>query len=280
MNARTSLILLLFFGWSAGSWYWYTCKIKNFCPGANPTVEAPAIAEPDPEPVMIEPEVVDSGPLVFQWSNATPVTNDKFADYKNEILSKLKDNQVLEVVGKYYTNETNSTSYDNLGVARAEGIKAMLANDMDADKIETRGQLVDDGSGNQEGSFEGANFNYLTRSDVVQEVAGAILIYFPFNSTEKNLDPEIDSYLDDLAARLKDTDQKIAVTGHTDNVGNDQANYNLGLKRANSVKDILVGKGISADRITDASQGENAPFASNDTDEGRAKNRRIELKVE
>ena len=279
MNARTLLILLLFFGWSAGSWYWYTCKIKNFCPGTNTRAEAPVIAEPDPEPAMVEPEVDNSGPLVFQWSDATPITNDKFSNYKSEILSKLKDDQVLEVVGKYYPNETNSTSYDNLGLARAAGIKAILANDMDADKIETKGFLVEDGS-TQEGSFESADFNYLTRSDVIQEVGGAILIYFPFNSTEKNLDPAIDSYLNDLAAKLKETDQKIAVTGHTDNVGNDQANYNLGLKRANSVKDVLVGKGITADRITASSQGENAPIASNDTDEGRGKNRRIELKVE
>lgn len=86
--------------------------------------------------------------------------------------------------------------------------------------------------------------------------------------------------LDKLVDYLKrKKDIKIEVSGHTDNEGNPQANQELSEKRAQAVKTYLVNKGISASRITTKGYGATQPIASNDTANGRAKNRRTEIKT-
>lgn len=72
---------------------------------------------------------------------------------------------------------------------------------------------------------------------------------------------------------------KVEIAGHTDNVGDDNANMQLSDERAKAVKAYLVKKGIAADRIKTSAFGKNQPIASNETPEGRAKNRRIEVNV-
>ncbi len=71
----------------------------------------------------------------------------------------------------------------------------------------------------------------------------------------------------------------VEVAGHTDSVGPDSYNQGLSERRANSVRDYLVSKGISSDRMSARGYGESRPVATNDTDEGRAQNRRVELIV-
>jgi outer membrane protein OmpA-like peptidoglycan-associated protein len=96
----------------------------------------------------------------------------------------------------------------------------------------------------------------------------------------------------DLAAAAKDTLDKEVVTelaanpgqtvrieGHTDSVGNDAYNLALSQRRADAVKAYLVSKGIAGSRIETTGLGETKPVASNDTADGRAQNRRVELKV-
>jgi len=72
---------------------------------------------------------------------------------------------------------------------------------------------------------------------------------------------------------------KAEVTGHTDNTGTASYNMGLGLKRAEFVKSYLVNAGINADQIVTSSKGFSEPAAPNSTKEGRAANRRTEIKV-
>jgi outer membrane protein OmpA-like peptidoglycan-associated protein len=72
---------------------------------------------------------------------------------------------------------------------------------------------------------------------------------------------------------------RIEVGGHTDNVGNDAANQLLSEERANAVRDFLIAHGIEASRVVAKGYGETRPVATNDTDEGRALNRRTEVTV-
>ncbi len=72
---------------------------------------------------------------------------------------------------------------------------------------------------------------------------------------------------------------KIALSGHTDNVGNKSSNLLLSQNRSIAVKEYLVSKGIAANRIETAGYGSSKPVASNSTDAGRAKNRRVEFVV-
>ena len=72
---------------------------------------------------------------------------------------------------------------------------------------------------------------------------------------------------------------KIEISGHTDDVGSDEANQKLSEARANSVREYLINQGVRIDKIEAAGYGESIPVATNDTDEGRQLNRRVEFKV-
>ncbi len=86
--------------------------------------------------------------------------------------------------------------------------------------------------------------------------------------------------LDELAALLvKKKEWKLQISGHTDNVGDAQKNLVLSKQRAEAVKAYLVGKGVDAARLNTLFFGETQPIATNETAEGRQKNRRVEMTV-
>jgi outer membrane protein OmpA-like peptidoglycan-associated protein len=101
-----------------------------------------------------------------------------------------------------------------------------------------------------------------------------------FETNKWDLKPESMVELNRLVDLLSaNPDKKIEIGGHTDNVGSDESNQALSQNRAKSVVDYLVKKGIDATRLSSKGYGETTPVASNDTDEGRAKNRRTEFKI-
>jgi outer membrane protein OmpA-like peptidoglycan-associated protein len=86
--------------------------------------------------------------------------------------------------------------------------------------------------------------------------------------------------LDELAQLLSERQTwKLDISGHTDNVGDDNTNMLLSKKRAEALKNYLVSKGISADRLRVFYFGETKPVAENNSEEGRKKNRRVEMKI-
>lgn len=87
--------------------------------------------------------------------------------------------------------------------------------------------------------------------------------------------------LDDLAASMQQNpNTQLAIIGHTDSVGSDATNQTLSQNRANAVKNYLVSKGVAASRMSSSGLGESKPVASNDSDAGRAQNRRVEVFIE
>ncbi|MGB4774177.1 MAG: DUF5723 family protein [Daejeonella sp.] len=87
--------------------------------------------------------------------------------------------------------------------------------------------------------------------------------------------------LKDLAKLMKERNElTLSLSGHTDNVGKPASNLVLSQKRADAVKAYLVKAGVNADKISTAGYGQTKPIASNKTPAGRAKNRRVEFKVE
>jgi len=86
--------------------------------------------------------------------------------------------------------------------------------------------------------------------------------------------------LNKLAEYLKlFTEQKIEISGHTDNVGTEAKNQTLSEDRAKAVADYLISQGVEKERITSAGYGSKKPIADNSTDTGKAKNRRVEFKL-
>ncbi|MDE0856552.1 MAG: OmpA family protein, partial [Nevskia sp.] len=101
-------------------------------------------------------------------------------------------------------------------------------------------------------------------------------VFFDFN--KDTLKPESESTLRSALAAIKGTPAlAIEVQGHTDNVGGDDYNMKLSDARANTVMRWLVANGIPAAQLSAKGYGKTRPVASNDTDDGRARNRRVEL---
>ena len=101
-------------------------------------------------------------------------------------------------------------------------------------------------------------------------------INFDFNSDK--IKDESKPTLDKIAAVLKENSGwKMTIEGHTDNVGGESYNQTLSEKRAQSVKKYLTENGISEDRLNAVGVGMSKPIAENETEAGRAQNRRVEL---
>ena len=99
-----------------------------------------------------------------------------------------------------------------------------------------------------------------------------------FDFDKSALKPQFYPVLDDVAATLQEYNQTIVeVAGHTDSVGSDAYNQKLSEQRANSVASYLQSRGLNRDRFIVVGAGETRPVASNDTEAGRAENRRVEI---
>jgi outer membrane protein OmpA-like peptidoglycan-associated protein len=101
-----------------------------------------------------------------------------------------------------------------------------------------------------------------------------------FDFAKSDLKPQFYPALNNVASTLAQYNQTIVeVAGHTDSVGSDAANQALSQRRAQSVGNYLIGQGLQRERFEIVGFGEQMPIASNDTDEGRARNRRVEIRV-
>jgi outer membrane protein OmpA-like peptidoglycan-associated protein len=99
-----------------------------------------------------------------------------------------------------------------------------------------------------------------------------------FDVGKSVIKPESMGEINRIVTLMKENaDLKFSVEGHTDNTGNAASNQTLSEARSKAIVDKLVGMGISADRLNNAGKGQTSPIADNSTDEGRAKNRRVEF---
>ena len=107
---------------------------------------------------------------------------------------------------------------------------------------------------------------------------GFVALYINFDTGKSDIKPESKGIIDQIAALLQaHPELKVSIEGHTDNVGTPQSNKTLSLQRAKSVMNAVVQKGIAATRLTAVGWGQEKPIADNRSEEGRAKNRRVEI---
>jgi outer membrane protein OmpA-like peptidoglycan-associated protein len=110
------------------------------------------------------------------------------------------------------------------------------------------------------------------------EAEGHVALYINFDTGKATIKPESLAIVEQVAEMLAGSpDLRLGVEGHTDNVGTAAANKTLSTSRAKAVVAALAAKGIDAGRLATAGWGQERPIADNATDEGRAKNRRVEL---
>ena len=114
----------------------------------------------------------------------------------------------------------------------------------------------------------------------VESVSFDAVALFDFDRAELRSDAR--GVLSGLVQRIQSTKgvTRVKVTGHTDSTGPAAYNQKLSERRAASVRSYLVEQGISADLVSSRGMGEEQPIASNDTRDGRQKNRRVEVEIE
>jgi len=157
------------------------------------------------------------------------------------------------------------------------------------------GRIIGAGIGGVAGAAVGYTMDKQIR-ELKEETAGsgvdvtpvdngqAILVNLPegvtFDVGSYTLKPQFRSTLDTVADSLKQyPDSLIDVYGHTDSTGSEAFNQTLSENRARTVANYLAMQGVSAARIRSQGYGETMPVASNETVEGRARNRRVEIKI-
>ena len=259
-----SLLLMCLLGW-------FYCQSAADCCEQAATIEEAAIV-PSSEGGMSEC-------LMFRWSDNEPVLRDDWEECKAGLVSRLRAGEFMEITGLYRSDETNNTSFENLGLARANKVKELLSPEIPEDRITIMSKLVNDDVGRDQLSNSVAYRNYQKSNSVDETIPDRTIIRFAFNSTSKLDDGNVETYLDQVVKRINNSGERMRLTGHTDNIGSDASNKVLGQRRADIIKNYLIQKGVDASKIQTSSQGESAPVATNDTENGRAQNRRVELQI-
>lgn len=197
-------------------------------------------------------------------------------------------NKMVTITGYYTKEERNTSTFPNLGQARANAVKNYLVEQgIPSSQTNIAGKLMP--------SMTPSNFTYLgpltftvdeKAADIEAQLttlreeilANPLVLYFNTGEASINLSEsqrlkvaKITNYLD------KVEDAKCLIIGHTDNVGNRNNNIKLGLERANFAKDYFTNNGLPTGKMETTSKGPDQPIANNNTADGKAKNRRVEV---
>ncbi|MBF1203350.1 MAG: OmpA family protein [Fusobacterium periodonticum] len=201
-----------------------------------------------------------------------------YTDKKNNVTIYVNENDVryvstdIEMVNNgdgsgTYTDKSKNLVIENDGKGKAKITFNGQTTEVDAKPLEKPGKLAKLEMVPPVPSIE-ANSLLITLDSAV---------LFDVDKYDVRVHPEAEEVLKNLAIVLKEMDVKnFEIDGHTDSDGSDEYNQVLSEKRANSVKNFLVSQGVNAE-ITTKGYGESKPVASNDTAEGKQKNRRVEI---
>ena len=201
-----------------------------------------------------------------------------YTDKKNNVTIYVNENDVryvstdIEMVNNgdgsgTYTDKSKNLVIENDGKGKAKITFNGQTTEVDAKPLEKPGKLAKLEMVPPVPSIEANSLLITLDSEVL----------FDVNKYDVRVHSEAEEVLKNLAIVLKEMDVKnFEIDGHTDSDGSDEYNQVLSEKRANSVKNFLVSQGVTAE-ITTKGYGESKPVASNDTAEGKQKNRRVEI---
>lgn len=202
-------------------------------------------------------------------------------------------NNKFIITGKYSSKEENNSIFPNLGIARATAIKNhLITKGIPEDKLQVSSLLSDEITLKGDTLINSTiyNLNSINEaqslnnwSDLKNEInSNPIRLYFNTGQSTINLTQTEKNKLGKIIQYINNVDNsKILITGHTDNTtGTNNTNEYYSAKRAEFAKDYLVSNGISAAKIVTEGKAETMPIANNETEEGRAKNRRAEISIQ
>lgn len=258
--------------WAAS---YYGCIKPEYCPDDQAAVTTPV----SPAPVAVPNDYE----IASRTGSPAVITGALWDQERDALLAKYKADptQRLEVYGHYYGGEVPPPEDRALGQSRADSIKDLLveAGIPAASIIATPRALSppapEEGKLWNAGAFAWVQAIEEGQDDKVTELSSdEIEISFPYNASSVRLSDNTEAYLETLAQRMAETNETVAIVGHTDARGTDAYNMTLGQKRADFLKTRLMSYGVPADRITTSSQGETKPEIPNATTDAQHKENR------
>lgn len=305
---RTPWVILLLV-WMAGSTWWHVCKIKQLCADDVPASSIPSAQTP----ALI---ITDGGEFRYEadgnysFAKSGEVANaQKVGTILDSLTQYLRTHpgKTLLIEGNFSATEQNKTTYSNLGLARAEGIKQILKKAGISDSLLlTTGVEKNDLVFSTKGDslYGGLAFSFkapavlptetpvvakltepvtekeLAEKETFTSVFKPIDLYFPSGKATYIKTGQTTQFFNEATQYLaKNKGKKLILTGYTDSSGPEADNLILSRKRANSMKATLSQLGIDADQIEVRAMGEANPKADNSTSSGQKANRRVTVVV-
>lgn len=204
-------------------------------------------------------------------------------DYLNSIGAVLIYNDKIprEITDKLDEEEDSSVYKYMTGNVWGEPIK-MYALNHSTGKIFF--QIISDSASADIGVIELEGFEQTIKAPTASEIknqldtAGKAILHINFDTGKATIKPDGQAVIEQIYLLLSgNPDLKLSIAGHTDNVGNPSDNQKLSESRANTVMYALAGKGIDISRLKAKGFGDTQPIADNNSEEGKAQNRRVEL---
>ncbi|MCM0667248.1 OmpA family protein [Flavobacterium tyrosinilyticum] len=249
-------------------------------------------------------------PFILNGSGINYQCNDSFDFLQNNsaLISPVKDSivmglenlkeilianpkQKITITGYATSDEKNTTTFENLALARANDVKTFLvAKGFSESQFDTKGEILDAWKTSGDTLLGPIKFQFSELesekntedwSILKNEInANPLVLYFNTNQSSDNLSKEEHQKVIDIAKYVNHvSDAKVQVVGHSDNTGSRELNMNLAKKRAEFTKKYLVQNGIKNSNIEVSAKGPDEPISDNESAEGRAKNRRTVITI-
>jgi len=218
-------------------------------------------------------------------TDSLQIVHQEAATYLNE-----HPDRTLTIVGKYEAEENNTSILASLGLARANQLKNLLLdNGASENQILIDDELVTNLEKNGTTFHKAISYRFTETTnssdtsleDLEERLrANPVLLYFNTNAKQLDLTDEQRQYFADLINYLnKNPSATVMTVGHTDNEGEERMNTYISRKRSQFVREHLISNGIRPEQVIAKYEGPNEPIASNATEAGRAKNRRVEIRL-
>lgn len=270
-------------------WY-FVCKIHHLC-GDEPIKEIIErsktldLTDEDNGTIILD----DFEEFSFKKGSELPELSDNNKQFLDGVAQYLKKEPTknLSITGHYLEAEKNIKKgfYENLGQARANEVREYLINQgIEEERFAVDYNMITDETLDKPLVFETFEPSAEAGKLVKEKFTFTNISYsednFGYNSDVFNPGQAFKSYADSVQVFLAENPEKtLTIIGHTDNVGSDNYNDDLGQRRAESAKAYFGGIGIT-NTINTVSMGKRQPVADNSTEKGRQKNRRVNFKIE
>lgn len=283
---RAIFVFLLFCGYALAARWYYVCEIKHLCAEETPVedVRLKTLQLVEEDTILLD----GYDQFAFDSTDVRPRINANNAEFLDTLAAYLGlfPDKNLTIIGDYLAAEDSLEVgfFENIGVARAAEIrKLLMRRGVEEKRISLDYRLSKDTLlrepiafevfvANRPDEFENTLFSFtnMTFSDA----------NFEFDSDKFTPGDPFISYADSVKTYLAlNPEKSLRIVGHTDNIGTTKYNKDLGLRRAKSARKYFEDLGVLT-AIKVGSEGESRPAASNETDEGRQKNRRVNFVLE